>query len=41
MRWRGRRESDNVEDKRGQSGRTMSRGGFRLPIGRGRGRGKP
>ncbi|MCV6576442.1 MAG: zinc metallopeptidase [Cohaesibacter sp.] len=42
MRWRGRRESDNVEDRRGQgSGRFSQRGGLRLPIGRGRGRGKP
>lgn len=41
MRWRGRRESDNVEDRRGQSSGGMSRGGFRLPIGRGRGRAKP
>ena len=31
MRWRGRRQSDNVQDDRGQSG-----GGFRLPGGFGR-----
>ncbi|MBA4783638.1 MAG: neutral zinc metallopeptidase [Rhizobiales bacterium] len=30
MRWRGRRESSNVEDVRGSSG-----GGFRIPTGRG------
>ncbi|MCT4656397.1 MAG: zinc metallopeptidase [Cohaesibacter sp.] len=41
MRWRGRRESDNVEDQRGQSRGGFSRGGLRLPIGRGGGRGKP
>ena len=33
MRWRGRRESDNVEDRRGQGGR----GGFPFPGGRGGG----
>nr|WP_319388288.1 neutral zinc metallopeptidase [uncultured Cohaesibacter sp.] len=38
MRWRGRRESDNVEDRRGQSGGGFSRSGMRLPIGRGGGR---
>lgn len=32
VRWRGRRESDNVEDRRGESGP----GGFPFPIGRGR-----
>ena len=31
MRWRGRRQSSNVEDVRGSS-----RGGFRLPTGGGR-----
>ncbi len=34
MRWKGRRGSSNVEDRRGASGRT---GGFRLPKGFGRG----
>jgi len=33
MRWRGRRESSNIEDVRGESG---SRGGFRFPGGLGR-----
>src|SRR5262245_57117767 len=32
MRWRGRRESDNIEDVRGEGG-GMGGGGFRLPIG--------
>ena len=32
MRWQGRRESDNVEDRRGQSS-GMGGGGFRPPIG--------
>ncbi len=31
VRWRGRRESDNVEDRRGESGP----GGFSFPMGRG------
>lgn len=36
MRWQGRRESDNVEDRRGQSGSPMGgSGGFRLPSGKG------
>ncbi|HCQ8601171.1 KPN_02809 family neutral zinc metallopeptidase [Klebsiella michiganensis] len=36
MRWQGRRESDNVEDRRGQSGSPMGGGGgFRLPTGKG------
>lgn len=36
MRWQGRRESDNVEDRRGQSGSpTGGGGGFRLPSGKG------
>ena len=36
MRWQGRRESDNVEDRRGQSGSPMGGGGgFRLPSGKG------
>ena len=36
MRWRGRRQSDNVEDLRGQGGGMGSGpgGGFRIPIGR-------
>lgn len=38
MRWRGRRESSNVEDRRGQSSGGFSRGGLRLPIGRGGGK---
>lgn len=38
MRWQGRRESDNVEDRRGQSGSPFGGGGgggFRLPSGKG------
>ncbi|MCV5978689.1 neutral zinc metallopeptidase, partial [Escherichia coli] len=38
MRWQGRRESDNVEDRRGQSGSPFGGGGgggFRLPRGKG------
>lgn len=38
MRWQGRRESDNVEDRRQQSGnfsRGLGGGGFRLPRGKG------
>lgn len=36
MRWQGRRESDNVEDRCGQSGSPMGGGGgFRLPSGKG------
>ena len=36
MRWRGRRQSSNVEDRRGQSSGGFSRGGLRLPpMGRG------
>ena len=38
MRWQGRRESDNVEDRRGQSGSPIGGGGgggFRLPSGKG------
>ena len=38
MRWRGRRESSNVEDRRGQTSGGYSRGNIRLPIGRGGGR---
>ena len=33
VRWRGRRESDNVEDKRGERGPS----GFPFPMGRGGG----
>lgn len=37
MRWQGRRESDNVEDRRGQSsGLGCGGGGFRVPV-RGKG----
>ncbi len=36
MRWKGRRQSGNVQDMRGRSGSTGRRAGFRLPIGRGR-----
>lgn len=34
MRWQGRRESDNVEDRRGQgsNGGGLGGGGMRLPI---------
>ncbi|MBU0585131.1 MAG: zinc metallopeptidase [Alphaproteobacteria bacterium] len=40
MRWRGRRQSDNIQDSRGQGGGGRMPGGFgrnpvRLPIGRG------
>jgi len=36
MRWQGRRESDNVEDRRNQSGGpSMGGAGFRLPRGKG------
>lgn len=37
MRWQGRRESDNVEDRRNRSGGGPSMGGpgFRLPRGKG------
>lgn len=37
MRWRGRRESSNIEDRRGKSG--GGGGGFRFPGGLGRGGG--
>ena len=36
VRWRGRRESDNVEDRRGE----RSASGFPFPFGRGGGRGR-
>lgn len=41
MEWRGRRQSNNVEDQRGASGRGSfgSGRGFRIPIGRGGGGG--
>lgn len=36
MEWRGRRQSDNVEDRRGAGGQNpFGRGGMRIPIGRG------
>lgn len=40
MRWRGRRQSDNIQDSRGQGGGGRMPGGFgrnpiRLPVGRG------
>lgn len=36
MRWQGRRESDNVEDRRNSSGGpSMGGPGFRLPSGKG------
>lgn len=38
MEWRGRRQSDNVEDRRGASMGGLGQGGFRIPIG-GRGGG--
>ena len=34
MRWQGRRESDNVEDRRNQSG-PIGGGNIRLPRGKG------
>ena len=34
MEWKGRRQSNNVEDRRGAGGRS-SRGGLRIPMGRG------
>lgn len=41
MRWKGRRQSSNIEDRRGRSGggglRMGCGGGLRLPIGRGSG----
>lgn len=35
MRWQGRRESDNVEDRRHSSGSSMGGRGIRLPRGKG------
>jgi len=36
MEWRGRRQSSNVEDRRGAGGRNpFGRGGVRIPVGRG------
>lgn len=43
MRWRGRRQSDNIRDLRGSGGGFggggLGRGGFRIPVGRGGGTG--
>ncbi len=41
MEWKGRRQSDNVEDQRGASmgDSPLGRGGFRIPIGGGGRRG--
>ncbi|MCQ1574983.1 zinc metallopeptidase [Neorhizobium galegae] len=41
MEWKGRRQSDNVEDQRGASmgGSPLGRGGFRIPVGGGGRRG--
>ncbi len=36
MRWRGRRESSNVEDQRGSGGGFGGAGGFQIPMGGGR-----
>lgn len=41
MRWRGRRQSSNVEDQRGMRPASMPRGSIRLPLGRGGRRGNP
>ncbi|TLP48361.1 MULTISPECIES: KPN_02809 family neutral zinc metallopeptidase [Cohaesibacter] len=41
MRWRGRRQSSNVEDQRGMRPASMPRGSIRLPLGRGGRRGSP
>ncbi|WP_377289969.1 neutral zinc metallopeptidase [Rhizobium sp. SG2393] len=41
MEWRGRRQSDNIEDRRGDSGiggNPLGRSGMRIPIGGGGGR---
>ena len=38
MRWRGRRESSNIEDVRSDGGSSSGGGGFRFPGGLGRGR---
>ncbi|WP_448203732.1 KPN_02809 family neutral zinc metallopeptidase [Azospirillum sp. sgz302134] len=35
MRWEGGRESENVEDRRGESGGGFTTGGIGIPIGRG------
>ena len=36
MEWRGRRQSSNIEDRRGAGGQSpFGRGGLRIPIGRG------
>ncbi|MFD1747064.1 neutral zinc metallopeptidase [Rhizobium helianthi] len=34
MRWRGREQSDNIEDRRGSRGGFRSGPGFRIPVGR-------
>ena len=39
MEWRGRRQSDNVDDLRGSDGGSYGGGGFRFPIGGGGGLG--
>ncbi len=41
MRWRGRRQSSNVEDHRGMRPAPVPRGSIRLPLGRGGRRGGP
>ncbi|SIQ24861.1 hypothetical protein SAMN05880582_1011238 [Rhizobium sp. RU20A] len=41
MEWKGRRQSDNIEDRRGDSGigrSPLGRGGMRIPVGGGGGR---
>src|SRR5690606_19866117 len=36
MEWKGRRQSNNIEDRRGAGGRNpFGRGGMRIPVGRG------
>jgi predicted metalloprotease len=37
MEWKGRRQSSNVEDRRGSGGGRLGGGGMRIPIGMGRG----
>ncbi|WP_377296318.1 neutral zinc metallopeptidase [Rhizobium sp. SGZ-381] len=39
MQWRGRRQSDNIEDQRGAGGSSLGGRGIRIPIGGGRGGG--
>ncbi len=36
MRWQGRRQSSNIEDRRGSTSGGFGGGGMRIPIGRGR-----